>query len=373
MAAPIPDLLELWQDSGRPGAHKFREILKRHGIAAPSEAYLRDHFLRFQASKQLFQPGPRYSGKTWSPGLDRRWECDILVNTQMPSEFEGKQWSYALVVVDVFSRFVWARLIDNPMQAYVALREILDEAGKAPEVLSTDADPGFLSAPFKELLASKDIHQTLKVGRQDLASVDRVIFTLKRTMATHSLETGRVDWAERLAPTVKAYNNTPHTTLQDGAPADIRGPGGAIKNKILYFEREEQEAANMDTNTKQILERQERLGRDGFYRVWKHKEKLGRRVFEPGWSREVHEVKAIHGAFATDEHGDEHPTKELLPIPAETNELPEPPAKLNPKAQGLLQRYATRLQAFLMARKTTGRQRRRCIGCCRRWETSRRL
>ena len=103
MAAPLPDIRELWIESGRPGAHKFRLILLRKGIAAPSEKYLSEHFLKYQSSKQLFAPGPRYSGHVWSPGLDRRWQSDILVNTQKPSEFKGQKWQYALVVVDVFS------------------------------------------------------------------------------------------------------------------------------------------------------------------------------------------------------------------------------------------------------------------------------
>ena len=215
MAAPLPDLHELWVESGRPGAYKFRAILKRKGIAAPPEAYIREHFLRYQSSKQVFAPPPRYTGKIWSPGMDRRWQTDIIVNIQSPSEFKGQKWSYAIVVVDVFSRYVWARLITSPMQAEAGLREIIDEAGKTPEVLTTDADPGFLSAPFKALLASKGIHQTVRAGRNALAVVDRVIFTLKRAMATHSLESGRNDWAERLQGAVKAYNDNPHGTLND--------------------------------------------------------------------------------------------------------------------------------------------------------------
>ena len=53
----------------------------------------------------------------------------------------------------------------------------------------------------------------------------------------------------------------------------------------------------------------------------------------------------------TDEHGDWHPTKEVLPIPKESNELPPPPVKLNAKVQGLLQRYADRAEQYLTAKE----------------------
>ena len=350
MAAPVPDLHELWVDSGRPGAHKFRQILIRKGIAAPSEKYISEHFLRYQTSKQLFAPGPRYTGKIWSPGLDRRWQADVLVNSQKPSEFKGQKWQYALVVVDVFSRYIWTRLITSPMESYVAFKEILDEAGKSPEVLSTDADPGFLSPKFKELLASKGIQQSIRAGRHDIAIADRAIYTLKRTLAIHSLETGQNDWAQRLDAAVKAYNDNPHSALMDGAPDDIRGPGGEIKNKLLYFRREQQEAANMETNSQQIQERAERLEKHGAFRVWKHKEKLGRRVFEPGWSRDTHEARQVDGAFVKDEHGHFYPTKESMAVPKESTQLPEAHVILNTRAREKLQRYADRLHAFLTAK-----------------------
>ena len=233
------------------------------------------------------------------------------------------------------------------MESYAGLREILDEAGKAPDVLSTDADPGFLSPQFKGLLETKGIQQSIRAGRNDLAVVDRAIYTLKRTLAIHSIETGRNDWAERLEAAVKAYNDSPHSALMDGAPDDIRGPGGEVKNKLLYFRREQQEASNMETNSEQIQQRAERLEKHGAFRVWKHRERLGRRVFEPGWSREIHEARRVDGAFVGDEHGHSYPTKETLSVPKDSTLLPEPVVTLNPKTRGLLQRYADRLREFL--------------------------
>jgi hypothetical protein len=70
---------------------------------------------------------------------------------------------------------------------------------------------------------------------------------------------------------VKACNDSPHSALRDGAPDDIRGPGGEVKNKLLYFRREQQEADNMETNSEQIQERAERLEKHGVFRVWKDK------------------------------------------------------------------------------------------------------
>ena len=107
----------------------------------------------------------------------------------------------------------------------------------------------------------------------------------------------------------------------------------------------------MEDNADQIHKRAERVQKEGAFRVYKHKERLVRRVFDPHWSRETYSAEEVKDAFAKDEHGDWHPTKEVLPIPKESNELPPPPAKLNAKAQGLLQRYADRAEEYLTAKE----------------------
>ena len=51
-----------------------------------------------------------------------------------------------------------------------------------------------------------------------------------------------------------------------------------------------------------------------------------------------------------DETG-EYPTKEVLPVPKDSTALAEPVAKINAKAQGLLQRYADGAEAYLQAKE----------------------
>ena len=52
-----------------------------------------------------------------------------------------------------------------------------------------------------------------------------------------------------------------------------------------------------------------------------------------------------------DEHGEWHPTKEVLPVPKSSTVLPEAAHVLDQKARGILQRYAERGEAFLSARE----------------------
>ena len=328
------DLHTLWVDLNRPSPEKFRLALRRKGIAAPSVADIRNLFYKYQSSKQIFAPAPKYKGKIFSPGLDRRWAADIMITAG----------HHTLIVQDIFSRYAWAEPIESPLTAYKGMAKVLSRAGKDPDELTTDADPGFQTKDFNELVASKGIHHTFRVGRNDLASVDRLISTIKRALATDEADGGSAS----IASVVAGYNDTSHPRLM-GAPDDLRKPGGGIGNKLIYFHREEEEARNIEQNTDEIKKQAGKLEGQGF-RVFKHKESLGRRIGEARWDREVH-TGVVDGAYVRDETGEYHPTKEVLPVPKESTELAEPVARINPKAQGLLRRYADRAEAYLTAKE----------------------
>ena len=346
----VPDLHELWVKLNRPSAERFRQALVKRGMVAPPVKQIQELFLKYQSSKQLFAPPPKYTGHVYSPDLDSRWQADVMLYSQ-PSEFKGEKWTAALVVCDIFSRYIWAELIHSPMQATAGFASILARAGKGPGSLTTDEDPGFKTAAFEKLLQDHHIVQQFRVGRNDLAVVDNAIGRLKRALAVHTAETGQQDWASRLHEAVAGFNESGAPALYGSAPEDLRGEHGEIANKDLFFERQYDESKEMEDNADQIQKRAERVEKEGAFRVYRHKERLGRRVFDPHWSRETHNADEVKDAFVKDQHGDWHPTKEVLPIPKESTELPEPPSKMNPKAQGLLQRYADRAEAYLTAKE----------------------
>ena len=147
--AELPDHHKLWVDQNRPSPEKFRLALQRRGIRATTKD-LKELFYKYQSSKHIFAPPPKYKGKIFSPGLDRRWQADVMV---LPG-------TYALVVQDIFSRFAWAEHISSPMEADQGMEAILHKAGNTPDEITTDADPGFQTKAFNSLLSDKGIHHT---------------------------------------------------------------------------------------------------------------------------------------------------------------------------------------------------------------------
>jgi hypothetical protein len=343
---PVPtaeQIRSLWDELDRPGPEKLQVALRKRGFFPPSVAVLREHFYRYQSSRQVFRNPPKYTGHIYSEGMDRRWVADVM---HMPeAEFRGQEWKYALVVMDTFSRFAWAALIASPMEAASGYREILRRAGKSPGLLLTDADPGFKTPEFQKALG-RTYHE-LKAGAQDLAVVDRFIGYLKRKQKQAELDGEQPNWAEQLQKRVDGFNRSGAPALHQSAPEDLRGPGGEIKNKELYFDREWDESKGMQANAAAIHRRAENLGKAAF-RTLAPFPGPKRRVGDPVWRLPLHSVRSVSGPYVEDERGERFLTKEVLPVPRDSTELTTPAPKLNARARGMLERYAERGRAFLL-------------------------
>ena len=100
-----PGLKEIYDAAGRPGAAKFRDAAKRRGVQLTVKQ-ARD-FVQSQSVAQVFAPAPRSEGKVTSPELNARWQADLVdYKTRSPEKNKGHR--LILVVIDVFSRFLYA-------------------------------------------------------------------------------------------------------------------------------------------------------------------------------------------------------------------------------------------------------------------------
>ena len=321
-----PDYLALWAKLGRPSPERFHAALRKRGIVSPGADWFRKNIYE-KESKQIFAPAPKYKGHVYSPHLDERWAADIIVRPSLLGK--GEDWRYALVVQDIFSRFAYAEIIDSPMQAHEGFRRILRRARPPPLILITDGDPGFVSPEFQGVLRERGIVHSLKAGRNDLATVDRLISTIKRIMAAH--EAAGSD--ETLADVVNGINESPTRPLYGSAPEDVRD------NKPLIFQRQWDESKGMEENAKRIHIRARKLREAGAYRTLEMKG-FRPRAGQAIWSRGVQPVGSVEGAFV-----DGRPTKEVLATQG-GEAAPARPVE-NLRARELLLSYATRISDLL--------------------------
>ena len=93
----------------------------------------------------------------YAPEIDSLWEADLAFVQDVAKENDGV--NYLLVVIDVFSKYIWVRPMKNKTTHSLleAFHSILSKDRK-PEKLRTDKGTEFLNESFQKYLKNKNIH-----------------------------------------------------------------------------------------------------------------------------------------------------------------------------------------------------------------------
>ena len=334
----------VWLDAGRPGIAKLYAAARRKGLDVTLAAAR--SFVKAQESRQVFAPGPASTGKVTSSRLDDRWQADVIDFKQMDAD-KNKGMRNALVVVDVFSRFVWAVALPDktPEEVTKAFRGILKSSRRSPAEVDSDGGAEFGGA-FDEMLAKQDIaHRTKRTGHTNaLAVVDATIRRLKEILRQEMVEDKGGSWLKFLDRAVKAVNSTAHDYLLGSAPSDVKG------NQALQYALQKQAGKDAQQNNKQNADRIAALRKAGAFRVLLPS-KTFTRTTTARWSNEVHQVASFIGSEVVDEKGGRYPVRNTLPVTAGSKELAAP-ADLGTQAkQGQqrehMRRFSVVLNGFL--------------------------
>ena len=206
---------------GNPGQEKLYLAARKRGIAVTRNQI--KQFLAEKPERQIFRPLPQSKGQTGAEELDVRWQMDLIQFSTAPSKVARETFRYIIVLIDVFSRQVWAEPCKDKTPSEVApvLRRMLGGVPKKPEVISTDKGNEWVG-PVDALLDAKGIIRRTKDPRDvnALGVVDRAIQNLKQRLA-ESLSADPGEWASRIKEVVAAYNENPHQTIH-GEPAGVR-------------------------------------------------------------------------------------------------------------------------------------------------------
>ena len=195
------------------------KLIKKHGHEEAD-------WLKSQPAYTLFRPAPHKKGvyeraKIVTSGIDEQWQADL---TDMSSwRRENKGFRYILTVVDVMSRFAFARPIKhkNGQEVAEALQDIFTESQRHPKFyLQTDEGKEFFNKHVKELASKYGFSQFHTYDRDIKAAiVERFNRTLKEMIWRYFTWTNTRKWVtnsqgeDMLAKFVNAYNHRQHTTL----------------------------------------------------------------------------------------------------------------------------------------------------------------
>ena len=208
--------------------------------------------------------------------IDEQWQIDLLDMSWFSKDNDGIK--YLLVVIDVLSRYAWARPLraKDGVSVSTAMESILKE--RVPEKIQSDMGKEFLNTNFKRLMKTYKInHFTTTDDQVKCALVERLNRTLRSRIYRYMFATDSKRYIDGLQDIIKGYNKSYHRTIQM-APEDVSMDNLIqVKKNILGISRK---------NNKKPL----KVG--DFVRIQKWKGK-----FEKGstanWTREIFRIAKV--------------------------------------------------------------------------------
>jgi len=312
--AAAEQLKDLAAELGNPGVEKLFRAAKKKRIGV-SKQEVRS-FLAKVGSKQIFRPLPESKGKSVSEAEGFRVQMD-LIDLKHSASLGFKN---ILLLIDVFTRKVWARPVRNKEPASVApvLRIILDEMDTPVKIISSDKGNEF-AANVQALLEERNIIHRAKEEKHDpnvLAVLDRATQNVKKRLA-ESLAEKPGEWATRLPEIIRQYNATPHETLHNETPKEISETPVA---KFLVLQDNAQKAQHNVT----LLKARKKSAEDaGAFRrpIGGLQQGVFRRGFKATFDK-VEQIKEIKGSIITPEgEGEKIDVKRVLPVDKESGDV----------------------------------------------------
>ncbi len=309
----MEQLRDLAKELGTPGLDKLFKAARKKGIDI-SKTQVKS-FLAKKGEKQIFRPLPQSKGKSGTEDLGFRAQMDII-DLKYSKSLGHKN---ILVLVDLYTRRVWAKPVRNKEPAVVApvLRQILNEMDPIPTIISSDKGNEFTGA-VERLLEEKEIIHRTKREKYDpnvLAVVDRAIQNLKSRLA-ESLADSPGEWATRIAQVVQQYNATEHSTVHD-APKEIS------TNPIAKYMVLQDNAQKLKHNQTILKARKTALEDAGTFRrpIGGLQQGAFRRGFKATWG-DVEKVDTIQGSVVKPRgDGDKIDIKRIMPVDRETGNV----------------------------------------------------
>mgnify|MGYP000606486524 FL=1 len=313
-------LSAVYDELGAPGPTALFVAARKRGLNVT-----RDEAKKFTArrgERQIFNNAKPSEGKVVAEDVNSRYQADLL-DFKNDGESEEKN---VLIVVNVFTREMWARAIKNKTakSTAAALVDILDDfdvnlSGRGPSliqplVMTTDGGAEF-TADFAEELKDRKIAHRLKDGKNSIAVIDRAVGSLKLTLAK-MMATRSGSWRTMLQDAVEALNKQPKAVLHNETPEQVSS------NDQVSFMLLQDGARNLLKN-KALNERRTKALQDaGSFRA--PAEGLDRKTFKRGTDPSFGEKKtlqAIEGSTAVATDGTRIDIKHLQAVQGESTEV----------------------------------------------------
>lgn len=212
-------------------------------------------------------------------GLNDLFQADLIEMIKYSRMNKG--FKYILVVINVFSKYVWCEAVKSKKAEDVAsaMRKILEQSKTPPKHMQTDLGREFYNKIFEKLMNDMGIKHYSTYSNLKASVVERVNRTLKNKMWKQFSMQGNYKWLNILPKIVEDYNNSVHRTI-GMKPKDVNE-----KNEKHLFE-------TIYSNIKMIDPKRPKYKVNDLVRISKYREFFSK-SYTPNWSNEIFKVVEV--------------------------------------------------------------------------------
>ena len=152
-------------------------------------------------------------------GIDVQWDGDLIDMVNL-TKFND-QYKYILLMIDIFSRYVWLEPLKTKKGGEVAqaMKKVFDQ-GRQPVRLRTDKGTEFTNQQVRRFLASVNVHTFVTHNEPKANYAERAIKTIKTKLTRYMMHRQTNRYIDILQQVASSYNSSKHSSL-GRAPAQV--------------------------------------------------------------------------------------------------------------------------------------------------------
>ena len=179
-----------------------------------------------EASRELHKPIQHHfqTRKYFMSGLDFEWSAD-LIDLQKYSA-DNKKLKWILVCVDIYSRFLWLRALENKKQVTVkkAFEDIFATGPKPKRCMLTDLGTEFCGTTMKSFWKENDIELIHNFGINKSAMAENMVRVVKGALYRLMTTQNTHNWSQFLEKVEYQHNFKKKQKTLRMTPSNARLP-----------------------------------------------------------------------------------------------------------------------------------------------------
>ncbi len=214
--------------------------------------------------------------------IDEQWQADLADVTLIAGENDG--YRFILTVIDIFSRYAWARPLKSKrgVEVAAAFRNIFNE-GRIPKRIQTDQGKEFENRDVRNLFEEHNIELFSVKSAYKAAMVERFNRTLKTKLWKYFTANLNQNWTKVLQDVVKTYNNSVHRMI-GRKPKDINASNAPeVREENMRKRKKVSSTSDVEVGDQVRISKVKSVFEKGYL---------------PNWTEEIFTVASINTKFS---------------------------------------------------------------------------